>query len=130
MRRFRLAAAALAAGVVAGGFTEPPVSPENTLRYSRGRGGSCTAMVPYYGPQALWIGRFAGGRRMDISAERVFMDWQVAESCFFDLVDCNRWIDGLHRMYPEGAGYAFCRSLADVPSGPAPRRGGKAVVKP
>jgi len=130
MRRACLAAVALAAGVALGGFTEPPVSPENTLRYSRGRGGSCTVMVPYYGPHVLWIGRFAGGRRMDNSAERVFMDWQVAESCFFDLADCNRWIDGLHRMYPEGAGYAFCRSLAAGAGDPPPRRGGKAVVKP
>lgn len=130
MRRTVPAAAALAAGLLAAGFTEPPVSPEHTLRYTRERGGSCTLMVPYYGPQALWIGRFAGGRRMDISAERIFMDWRAEESCFFDIVDCTRWVDGLQRMFPDGAGYAYCRNLGEVQARGPSRPAGKAIVKP
>lgn len=126
----RVMAAALAAALAAG-FTQPPVSPEHTLRYTPERGGSCTAMVPYYGPYALWIGAFAGGRRMDTSAERVFMDWRAEESCFFEQRDCERWLEGLKRQFPDGAGYAFCRAGSDVPAAAAPlKRGGKAVVKP
>ena len=130
MRRFVLTAAVLGAALLAGGFTQPPVWPEHTLRYTRERGGSCTVMVPYYGPQVLTIGRFAGGRRLDNSAERIFMDWRAETSCFFETADCERWLDILKQRFPDGAGYAYCRAATDIPDNPPPRSGGRKVVKP
>jgi hypothetical protein len=106
-------------------FTEPPVSPEHTLRYTRSRGGSCTVMIPYYGPQSLWIGRFAGARPLDVSAERVFEDVRNGESCFFLQEDCERWVTSIRSVYDLGAGYAYCQYL-----GGGVRRGVKGVIKP
>jgi hypothetical protein len=113
------------------GFTEPPVSPEHTLRYTRERGGSCTLMIPYYGPQNLWIGRVAGSRPMDVSAERVFDDVRSAESCFFLEEDCKRWVTYVRSVYSQGAGFAYCQWLAagQIESGFSPAPRGK-VVKP
>lgn len=112
------------------GFTQPPVSPEHTLRYTRERGGSCTVMVPYYGPQVLWIGRVAGGRPMDRSAERVFTDWREAERCFFEQVDCEAWVQGVAAIW-QPPGYAYCIP-ASRPRGEGPplTRGGRGPVKP
>ena len=132
-RRLLPTIVALGAPVLLAGFTQPPVSPEHTLRYTRERGGSCTVMIPAYGPQALWIGRAAGSRSLDISADRVFDQRLAAESCFFLEEDCQRWARGLRADFVEGAGYAYCRWLGrggslfgeeDV------RRGGRAVIKP
>lgn len=122
----RVAAAGLAAMLCAG-FTEPPVSPDHTLRYTRERGGSCTVMIPYYGPEALWIGRFAGARPLDVSAERVFDDVRNGESCFFLREDCERWVTTIRSAYSLGAGYAFCQWLGA--SRPV-TSGGKKVIKP
>lgn len=110
------------------GFTEPPVSPEHTLRYTRERGGSCTLMIPYYGPQNLWIGRFAGARPLDVSAERVFDDTRSGESCFFLEEDCRRWVTALRSAYSLGAGYAYCQSLNAAAGGFS--RGARGVIKP
>jgi hypothetical protein len=118
------AAAALVLGCAA--FTEPPVSPEHTLRYTRSRGGSCTVMIPYYGPQNLWIGRFAGARPLDVSAERVFEDTRNGESCFFLQEDCELWVRSIRSVYNLGAGYAYCQYLG----GGGVRRGVKGVIKP
>ncbi len=52
---------------------------------------------------------------MDTSAERVFMDWRAEESCFFTQPECERWLDVLKATFSQGAGYAFCRNLAEVP---------------
>src|SRR6476620_6390028 len=87
--------AASALSVLLAGFTEPPVSPEHTLRYTRERGGSCTLMIPYYGPESLWIGRFSGRKPLDVSAERVFDDARSGESCFFLEEDCKRWVQAI-----------------------------------
>jgi hypothetical protein len=119
-----LAALALAA------FTEPPVAPNHQMRYSPDRGGDCTVMIPYYGPQRLWIGRFAGGRRLDISAERDFVDWRTAQSCFFDEPTCLRWLDGVRRGWPMTPGYAYCRWLAQGEGEGGFRSGGRGPVKP
>ncbi len=124
---------AVAGPLLLGGFTQPPVSPEHTLRYTRERGGSCTVMIPYYGPQALWIGRVAGSRTLDVSADRVFDDRRAMESCFFLEEDCQRWVMDLRGAFPEGAGYAYCQSLARgglLYGEESVRRGGRAVIKP
>jgi hypothetical protein len=124
-RLLRVALAGLALGGLTA-FTEPPVSPEHTLRYTRERGGSCTVMIPYYGPQNLWIGRFAGARPLDVSAERVFDDVRSGESCFFLEEDCRRWVTAIRSVYSLGAGFAYCQSLA----GGAVNRGARGVIKP
>jgi hypothetical protein len=122
----RRIAAASALCVLLAGFTEPPVSPEHTLRYTRERGGSCTLMIPHYGPQNLWIGRFAGARPLDVSADRVFDDTRSGESCFFLEEDCRRWVTTIRSVYSLGAGYAYCQSLA----GGGVSRGARGVIKP
>jgi hypothetical protein len=109
------------------GFTEPPVSPEHTLRYTRERGGSCTLMIPYYGPEMLWIGRFSGRKPLDVSAERVFDDNRTGESCFFLEEDCKRWVQTIRGVYSQGAGFAYCQFLgAREPVS----RGRGVVIKP
>lgn len=124
--RLLQAATACLALVGLAGFTQPPYSPEHTLRYTRERGGSCTVMIPYYGPQNLWIGRFAGARPLDVSAERVLDATQSGESCFFLEEDCKRWVTALRAYYSLGAGYAYCQSLAGRPFS----RGARGVIKP
>lgn len=119
--------AAAGAALVLAGFTRPPVAPDHTTRYSPERGGDCTVMIPYYGPQNLWIGRFAGGRPLDVSAEREFMDWRTAQSCFFDEPSCLRWLEGVKAAFPSTPGYAYCRWLAE---GSGVRRGARGPVKP
>jgi hypothetical protein len=124
MSSFRLFAVLALAPVLAG-FTQPPVSPEHTLRYTRERGGSCTVMVPYYGPQVLWIGRVAGGAPMDRSAERDFVDWREDSRCFFEEADCQVWVTGVAATW-RPPGYAYC-----VPASRSRvTRGGRGPVKP
>ncbi len=102
-----------------------PAHADQPIRYSRERGGDCSVMIPYYGPAVLWIGRFSGGRDMDVSSDRVFTDWRVPEACFFEQRDCERWVAVLSSKFPVKPGFAYCLPLSE-----AIRRGAGAVVKP
>jgi hypothetical protein len=95
------------------------------IRYSRERGGDCSVMIPYYGPASLWLGRVSGGRNMDVSSDRVFTDWRVPESCFFEQIDCERWIANIGSQYSLPPGFAYCIPLAQ-----ALRSGARTIVKP
>ncbi len=128
MSRPRLAPALAVASIWLAGFTQPPVAPDHAMRYSLQRGGDCTVMIPYYGPQNLWIGRFAGGRPQDTSADRDFVDWRTGQSCFFDEPSCLRWLAGVTRGWPMPPGYAYCRRLDADGRQPAPS--GRGPVKP
>ena len=105
--------------------------PEHAMRYSRDRGGDCSAMIPYYGPAALWIGRIAAQRPMDVSSDRIFADRRVAESCFFTEIECRTWLARLQIDWAPRPGFAECQpGNAGVL-----RRGGRApgsgpVIKP
>ncbi len=79
-------------------------------------------MLPFYGPQVLWIGRFAGGRGLDTSADRVFEDWRTGNRCFFSQRECQTWLASVARQFPNGPGYALCTPAA----GPMPGATGPA----
>jgi hypothetical protein len=106
-----------------------PAEANYRMRYSRERGGDCTVMIPYYGPQALWIARFAGGRPLDTSADRVFSDFRDAQVCFFEHGDCERYLRRVTAAYPMPPGYAYCLALGAAPRAPL-RSAPGAVVKP
>ncbi|WP_460449408.1 hypothetical protein [Alsobacter sp. SYSU BS001988] len=113
-------AAALAALLAAG-----PAAADRPIRYSPERGGSCTVMIPYYGPRALWIGRLAAERPLDVSSDRIFADARTAESCFFTEAECRTWLARLMIDWRPRPGFALCE-----PAGGAVMRGGTGPVKP
>ena len=113
--------AALAATVAIAPVLSGWGTADHYIRYSREHGGSCSAMIPYYGPDKLWIAHFSGGKPMDVSAERDFVDWRAGESCFFSLPDCERWLGGVIRKWPMEPGQAWCHSLAGPPVKPGAR---------
>ncbi|WP_254739148.1 hypothetical protein [Alsobacter ponti] len=95
-------------------------TPDHQIRYSRDRGGSCAAMIPFYGPERLWTGHFAGGRPVEAEADRDFVDWRVADTCFFDRIDCETWLARVQRGWPMRPGFAWCATV----------EGGRTVVSP
>jgi hypothetical protein len=105
--------------------TVAPAAAERPIRYSSERGGSCTVMIPYYGPRALWIGRLAAERPLDVSSDRIFADARTAESCFFTEGECRTWLARLLIDWRPKPGFAMCE-----PAGGAVMRGGTGPVKP
>ncbi|PSC04559.1 hypothetical protein SLNSH_13780 [Alsobacter soli] len=95
------------------------------MRYKRDSGGNCTAMIPYYGPAALWIGRIAAQRPMNTSSDRIFTDARTAERCFFTEMECRTWLARLTLDWAPKPGFATCE-----PGGGVLMRGGRGPVKP
>src|SRR6476620_7478174 len=93
--RIRAAAAPVAVALMVATASSGPASADRPIRYSPERGGSCTVMIPYYGPRALWIGRMAAERPLDTSSDRIFTDARTAESCCFTEAECRT---GLARL--------------------------------
>lgn len=101
-RPFHLAIVLLLAGL------GPAAAQRSYSPYAVPKGGDCSQWLPYYGPQMLWIGRFAGGRELDTSADRVFDDYRNANRCFFTERDCRLWLQSVTEQFSQPPGYAMC----------------------
>jgi hypothetical protein len=67
-------------------------------------------------PGELWLGHFAGGRKIDGGFG---VDWRDEYGCFTSRAACRNWWVSLHRAYRHVDGYGTCLAL---------RGGGKTVV--
>ena len=85
------------------------------MRYRRDTGGACEAMIPYYGPAALWIGRLAAQRPLNVSSDRIFADARTAERCFFTEAECRTWLARLTLDWAPRPGFALCEPAAGAP---------------
>jgi hypothetical protein len=101
-RHLLVATALLLAGLA------PTAAQRSYSPYAVPKGGDCSVLMPYYGPQMLWIGRFAGGRELDTSADRVFDDYRTANRCFFTERDCRLWLQSVTEQFSQPPGYAMC----------------------
>lgn len=119
MHRLLPPLALLAALPILGGWS----TPDHVIRYSSERGGSCTAMIPYYPPNRLWMAQWAGGRALDVSAERSFIDARAADACFFSREECESWLVRATGEFPARPGFGACRPLAPSPAGRGPSKG-------
>ena len=68
-------------------------------------------MIPRHGPRGLWIGRFAGGREVDLLGDVTGLESYAAEGCFRTQRQCDRWLYALNTQFQGGPQLSVCRPL-------------------
>jgi hypothetical protein len=81
------------------------------------RGGDCRAMMARAGGKTVWLGRFQGGREIEIMFDVETIDMHYDEGCFATKAACERWLYRLKSIYQMYPVHDSCQPLR-----PAPRR--------
>jgi hypothetical protein len=85
-----------AAGAALAG-AQPPIPPAQDCAVMAARGG---------GP--MWIGRFSGGREIEIAFDRESIDVLTTEGCFRTSAECERWLFKLRSEFQMWPRYSYC----------------------
>lgn len=65
------------------------------------RGGDCRALMA--SGKTVWLGRFQGGREIEIMFDAETIDMHSDEGCFPTKAACERWLyrlKSIYQMYP------------------------------
>ena len=75
------------------------------------QGPDCHAMVARYGARGLWIGRFAGGREVDLFGDATRIQSHAAEACFRTQRQCDQWLYALNTQFQDWPQLSVCQPL-------------------